>query len=182
MSRTGHFQMSGCSGSRPLRSRPPPRTEPHCGETNAHESQSPRWRAVRTFLTAIKVSFDPAQPITIDDTADVIQMVDNPPTDDLRSRRLARRAALGRGRRVLFRHPALATTRLQRRPKQGRPGRHGDDPLRPHRPRAAAAAAAHRWPASRTVRRPALPVRGVRVLSSRAVAPGCVDVDRRAGG
>lgn len=37
-------------------------------------------RIVEDAASPLKVSFDPAQPITIDDTADVIQMVDDPPT------------------------------------------------------------------------------------------------------
>jgi hypothetical protein len=46
----------------------------------AFQQFSKGMRIVKNAASPVKVSFDLAQPITIDDTADVIQMVDDPPT------------------------------------------------------------------------------------------------------
>jgi Ferritin-like len=52
-------------------------------------------RIVENPASPLKVSFDPAQPLAIDDTADVIQMIDDPPLvtyhkDDWRAEQLSR--------------------------------------------------------------------------------------------
>ena len=76
-------------------------------------------RIVHDDSSQFTVSFDPQQPITIDDDADVIPMVDDPPLVTYEAADARAEELSVEGRRVVFRAAARAATRLQRRPRQG---------------------------------------------------------------